>query len=75
VGRVADLVFLDNRRLLVAHSASEFTLFNVTSGKALAYLRPDFAGKRRTTDIDIHPGGQRFAAYCGSEAIVYELPE
>lgn len=75
VGRVVDLVFLDNRRLLVAHSSSEFTLFNVTSGKALAYLRPDFAGKRRMTDIDIHPGGKRFAAYCGSEAIVYELPE
>jgi WD40 repeat protein len=75
VGRVADLAFLDNRRLLVAHSSSEFTLFDVTSGKALAYLRPDFAGKRRTTDIDIHPGSRRFAAYCGSEAVVYELPE
>jgi WD40 repeat protein len=76
VGQVADLAFLDNRRLLVAHRACEFALFDVTTGKALAYLRPDFAGgKRRCSDIDIHPGSTRFAAYCGSEAVVYELPK
>ena len=75
LGRVGDLAFLDNRTLLVAHRASEFALFDVTSGKALAFTRDKNAGKRTTSDIDYHPGCPRFAAHCGSEVVVYELPK
>jgi hypothetical protein len=75
VGVVGDLAFIDNRKLLVAHRACEFALFDVTSGKALAFTRDKNAGKRPTSDIDYRPGSPRFAAYCGSEVVVYELPK
>ena len=74
-GFVKDLRFLDNRRLLVAHSAAEFVLFDTTSGRALAYAKPELTGNRGVGNIDAHPGSTRFAAYCGSEAIVFELPK
>jgi WD40 repeat protein len=75
VGRIGDLAFIDNRTLLVAHRASEFALFDVISGKALAFTRDKNAGKRTTSDIDHHPNCPRFAAHCGSEVVVYELPK
>ena len=75
LGVVGDLAFIDNRKLLVAHRACEFALFDVTSGKALAYTRDKNAGKRPTSDIDYRPGSPRFAAYCGPEVVVYELPK
>jgi hypothetical protein len=75
LGRVGDLAFIDNRTLLVAHRASEFALFDVASGKALAFTRDKNAGKRTTSDIDHHPSCPRFAAHCGSEVVVYELPK
>ena len=74
-GFIRDLMFLDNRKLLVAHSASEFALFDTTSGRVLAHARPELSGNRGVADIDAHPGSTRFAAWCGSEAIVFELPK
>jgi WD40 repeat protein len=72
-GPVKDLRFIDNRRLLVARAGAEFGLFDTTSGRVLAYARPELA-TRSVANIDTHPGSTRFAAYCGAEAIVFELP-
>jgi hypothetical protein len=73
-GFIKDVKFVDNRRLLVAHSAAEFVLFETTSGRPLAYVKPELAGNRSVANIDVHQGSTRFAAYCGGEAIVFALP-
>jgi hypothetical protein len=74
-GFIKDVKFIDNRQLLVAHSAAEFALFDTTNGRALAYVKPELSGNRSVANIDAHPGSTRFAAYCGGEAIVFELPK